>query len=1053
MRYFEDAVTNGEWEDVEKYLAGFTKVDDNRYSMKIFFELRKQKFLEALDKRDNSKAVEILRKDLKIFSTFNEDLFKEITMLLTLPNFRENDQLSKYGDTKSARAIMLVELKKLIEANPLFRDKLQFPSLKNSRLRTLINQSLNWQHQLCKNPKPNPDIKTLFVDHTCSQPNGARAPSPVTNPLMGSIPKVGGFPPMGAPAPFPHAPAQLTDSLAGWMANPSSVSHPAISIGPMGLTPPNNAASMIKRPRTPPTNNPALDYQTADSEHVLKRSRPFGVPEEANNLPINILPVSYTGQSHAHALQTAAADDLPKTVMANLNQGSAVKTMDFHPVQQTLLLVGTNIGEISIWDVSGGEKLIVRNFKVWDLGACTMNLQASLANEYTASVNRVMWSPDGNLFGVAYSKHIVQLYAFFGGDDHCSLVRNHREIDAHIGSVNDLAFSHPNKQLCVITCGEDKAIKVWDVATGTKQFTFDGHEAPVYSVCPHFKENIQFIFSTSVDGKIKAWLYDNMGSRVDYDAPGRSCTTMAYSADGSRLFSCGTSKEGESFIVEWNESEGAVKRTYLGVSKRSVGVVQFDTTKNRFLVAGDEFKIKFWDMDNVNLLMSIDADGGLPASPCIRFSKEGSLLAVSTSENGIKILANPEGVRLMRSMESRSGANAKAAILGPFGASSSAAAGTGASTDRSSPMAVNIGLIWKLTEINEQSQLRSLRLPDGLLSVRIIRLIYTNSGGAILALAYNAVHKLWKWQRTERNASGKATSSVPPQLWQPSSGILMTNDISETNLEEAVPCFALSKNDSYVMSASGGKISLFNMMTFKTMTTFMPPPPAATFLAFHPQDNNVIAIGMEDATIQIYNVRVDERVTGLAFSNVLDVLVSSGADAQICLWSLDGWEKKANKFLQIPSGRSSNPLAQTRVQFHQDQTHVLVVHETQIAVYEASKLECIKQWVPSGPAITDATYSCDSQLIYTSFDDGSVCVFTSAGLKLRCRVNPTAYLPSNPSSRVHPLVITAHPSEPNQFALGLTDGSVHVLEPLETEGKWGTVPPPESGSSQDQSSR
>lgn len=43
----------------------------------------------------------------------------------------------------------------------------------------------------------------------------------------------------------------------------------------------------------------------------------------------------------------------------------------------------------------------------------------------------------------------------------------------------------------------------------------------------------------------------------------------------------------------------------------------------------------------------------------------------------------------------------------------------------------------------------------------------------------------------------------------------MTNDISDTNVEEAISCFALSKNDSYVMSASGGKISLFNMMTFK----------------------------------------------------------------------------------------------------------------------------------------------------------------------------------------------------------------------------------------------
>lgn len=45
---------------------------------------------------------------------------------------------------------------------------------------------------------------------------------------------------------------------------------------------------------------------------------------------------------------------------------------------------------------------------------------------------------------------------------------------------------------------------------------------------------LQFIFSTAVDGKIKAWLYDNMGSRVDYDAPGLWCTTMLYSADGSR---------------------------------------------------------------------------------------------------------------------------------------------------------------------------------------------------------------------------------------------------------------------------------------------------------------------------------------------------------------------------------------------------------------------------------------------------------------------------------------------------------------------------------------
>ena len=46
----------------------------------------------------------------------------------------------------------------------------------------------------------------------------------------------------------------------------------------------------------------------------------------------------------------------------------------------------------------------------------------------------------------------------------------------------------------------------------------------------------------------------------------------------------------------------------------------------------------------------------------------------------------------------------------------------------------------------------------------------------------------------------------------------MTNDLAGAKSEDAVHCFALSKNDSYVMSSSGGKISLFNMMTFKVST-------------------------------------------------------------------------------------------------------------------------------------------------------------------------------------------------------------------------------------------
>ena len=44
------------------------------------------------------------------------------------------------------------------------------------------------------------------------------------------------------------------------------------------------------------------------------------------------------------------------------------------------------------------------------------------------------------------------------------------------------------------------------------------------------------------------------------------------------------------------------------------------------------------------------------------------------------------------------------------------------------------------------------------------------------------------------------------------------------------------------------------------------------------------------------------------------------------------------------------------------------------------------------------------------------------------------------SGSTYPLVIAANTHEPNQFSLGLTDGSVHVIEPAESEGKWGVGP-------------
>lgn len=87
------------------------------------------------------------------------------------------------------------------------------------------------------------------------------------------------------------------------------------------------------------------------------------------------------------------------------------------------------MGDISLWEVSSREKLVSRNFQVWDIGASSMMLkvcslitrdireqihilfhwdhlnlisnetQATLIKDPCVSVKRILWSPDGSLFG------------------------------------------------------------------------------------------------------------------------------------------------------------------------------------------------------------------------------------------------------------------------------------------------------------------------------------------------------------------------------------------------------------------------------------------------------------------------------------------------------------------------------------------------------------------------------------------------------------------------------------------------------------------------------
>ncbi|KAL8496923.1 hypothetical protein ACS0TY_020562 [Phlomoides rotata] len=999
LKYFEELVIDGNWDEAEKYLTSFTVVEDNKYSTKIYFEIRKQKFLEALDKHEFPVALDILLKDLKVFSKSNKELYKEMAQLMVLDDIRENSSLASYGDTLSARKRVVDELRTVVEANPLLQEKTRFPQINKSRLRRLINQSLNWQHIQCTHPHPQPHIDTLFTDHKCPGPDNIQDQLNKNNSLLSTG-------------------MALSDQFT-----PAAVNLRKLSNQTLG-----------ESSNCPDASN-------------LKSINPFD--EVASPADCS---------SHCQGSADEIPSVFPKTVERILNVGSSVTTMDFHPVLETLLLVGKSVGDIQLWDVVSAEKLFTREFTVEEANDVSGVLSEKMESKHGVSVNRVRWSPGGSKFGAAFSEHIIHLYNKNGDKQF--------EINAHFGSVNDIAFSKPYDKLVVISCGDDKLIQVWDAETGAKQYTFEGHQGPVYSLCPHLKECIHFLFSISRSGEIKAWLFDNCGSRITYNAPGLSCMRMAYSSNSKRLFSCGTNENGESYIVEWSESEGFILRTYSGLSKYSSGMVRFDTTINRYLAAGDDHVVKIWDMDKTEILAVVDADGGLPASPYICFNEKGNLLAVSTDDNRIKILANEQGRELLQIPPSVSYGCLTESFRKfsldtsvPFVHQAVGVEQHDTTTEETldalekSKSKEHIESTIKMempniSQIVEVPRCQSILLTSEAKTSLIRRLVYTHAGNGILALAEDGTHLLWRWVKSADNLRGEATMKCAPQLFQPKNGSFMMNDLPDNSSDVVTPCLSLSKNDSYVISASGRMINLYNMVVFRKIRTVMPSPPAATCLQFYPQDNNIIAIGMDDATILIYNIRVDEliskleghskRISGLAFSTNLNVLVSCGVDTQIVLWDSVTWEKKKSTVLQISVGWTASDLSETNIELDKDEKHFLAVHETQLAIYETTTLRRVKQWTISNfcTRISHATYSCDSELVYAVMRDGILLILGASDLAPRFEIDPFAYLSSRLISYVDPVVVAAHPHKPYQFALGLSNGGVVVMEPLESQGKW-----------------
>lgn len=95
----------------------------------LWRQLRKQKYLEALDGNQLEAAVRILRDELRDFRDVAAATFSKLCALLAEDRFRDHPELAGFGTITESREALRLELLRLTDANPDLRERVSLPGL------------------------------------------------------------------------------------------------------------------------------------------------------------------------------------------------------------------------------------------------------------------------------------------------------------------------------------------------------------------------------------------------------------------------------------------------------------------------------------------------------------------------------------------------------------------------------------------------------------------------------------------------------------------------------------------------------------------------------------------------------------------------------------------------------------------------------------------------------------------------------------------------------------------------------------------------------------